>query len=66
MIKAIEKEQEEEVEKIRVGQEENKIIQIQKRNNGFVMKLKRKDLTHIIYFTKNDFLKLYNEIQRFI
>jgi hypothetical protein len=66
MIKAIEKEQDDEVDEIRVRQEENKIIQIQKRNNGFVIKLKRKDLTHIIYFTKNDFLKLYNEIQRFI
>ena len=66
MIKAIEKEQDDEVDEIRVRQEENKIIQIQKLNNGFVIKLKRKDLTHIIYFTKNDFLKLYNEIQRFI
>jgi hypothetical protein len=66
MIKAIEKEEEDEGDEIRVQQEENKRIQILKRNNGFIIKLKSKDLTHIIYFTKNDFLKLRNEIQKFI
>ena len=57
MIKAIEKEKEDEVDEIKVEQEENKRIQILKRNNGFVIKLNSKDLTHIIYFTKNDFLR---------
>jgi hypothetical protein len=66
VIKVIEKEKEDEVDEIRVEQEENKRIQILKRNNGFIIKLKRKDLTHIIYFTKKDFLKLCNEIQKFI
>ncbi len=47
MIKAIEKEQDDEVDEIRARQEENKIIQIQKRNNGFVIKLKRKDLREL-------------------
>ena len=38
MIKAIEKEKEDEVDEIKVEQEENKRIQILKRNNGFVIK----------------------------
>ena len=66
MIKAIEKEKGEEVDKIKTEQEEHKRIQILKRNNDFVIKLKGKDITHIIYFTKKDFLRLYNEIQKFI
>ena len=66
MVKAIEKEKEDEVDKIKVEQEENKRFQILKRNNGFIIKLKSKDLTHIIYFTKNDFLRFCNETQKFI
>ena len=37
MIKAIEKEKEDEVDEIKVEPEENKRIQILKRNNGFVI-----------------------------
>jgi hypothetical protein len=66
VIKAIEKQKEDEVDEIKVEQEENKRIQILKRNNGFVIKLKSTDLTHIIYFTKNDFSRLCNEAQKFI
>jgi len=57
VIKAIEKQEEDEGDEIKVEQKENKRIQILKRNNGFVIKLNSKDLTHIIYFTKNDFLR---------
>ena len=57
MIKAIEKQEEDEGDEIKVEQKENKRIQILKRNIGFVIKLNSKDLTHIIYFTKNDFLR---------
>ena len=66
MIKAIEKQEEDEGDEIKVEQKENKRIQILKRNNGFVIKLNSKDLTHLIYFTKNDFLRLCNETQKFI
>ncbi len=66
MIKAIEIDREDKASEIRAEHEENKKIQILKHKNGFVIKLKSKELTHIIYFTKNDFLKLCKEIQKFI